>query len=87
LDTLEAGCEEFEIASYRAADYFFQMSFEALTREVAAWPDEQVRRFQAFLVTLRHQREQGTLEKLGAKLDDPDPSRWVALDDLANTCH
>lgn len=72
---------EFEIASYRAAGYFFRMSFEALTREVAAWPDEQVRRFQAFLVTLRHQREQGTLEKLGAKLDDPDPSRWVTLEE------
>jgi hypothetical protein len=32
-------------------------------------------------VTLRHQREQGTLEKLGAKLDDPDPSRWVTLEE------
>jgi hypothetical protein len=57
------------------------MSFEALTREVAAWPDDQVRRFQAFLVTLRHQREQGTLEKLAAKLDDPDPARWISLED------
>jgi hypothetical protein len=55
---------EFEIASLRATGYFFRMSFEALTREVAGWPDDQVRRFQAFLVTLRHQREQGTTLKL-----------------------
>lgn len=57
------------------------MSFEALTREVAAWPDERIRRVQAFLVTLRHQREQGTLENFAAKLDDPDPSRWISLED------
>ena len=57
------------------------MSFETLTHEVATWPDDQVRRFQAFLVTLRHQREQGTLEKLAAKLDDPDPSRWDSLEE------
>jgi hypothetical protein len=81
LDVTRSSCDEFEIASLRVTGYFFRMSFEALTREVAAWPDEQVRRFQAFLVTLRHQREQGTLEKLGAKLDDPDPSRWVTLEE------
>jgi len=56
------------------------MSFEALIREVAAWP-EKIRRLQAFLVTLRHQREQGTLEKLAAKLDDPDSARWISLED------
>jgi hypothetical protein len=71
----------FYIASMAAILYPSSMSFEALTREVSAWPDEQVRRFQAFLVTLRHQREQGTLEKLAAKLDDPDPARWVSLDE------
>jgi len=71
----------FQLASPDATGYFFRMSFEALTREVAAWPDDQVRRFQAFLVTLRHQREQGTLEKLAAKLDDPDPARWISLED------
>lgn len=69
------------IASVEVTGYFFHMSFDALTREVAAWPDDQVRRFQAFLVTLRHQREQGTLKKLAAKLDDPDPSRWISLED------
>jgi hypothetical protein len=62
--------------------YSFSMSFEALTREIAAWPDDQIRRFQAFLVALRHQRERGTLEKLAAKLDDPDPSRWISLEDV-----
>jgi hypothetical protein len=63
--------------------YFFPMSFEALTREIAAWPDDQIRRFQAFLVALRHQREQGTLEKLAAKLDDPESVRWISLEDAA----
>lgn len=72
---------EFAIAGIFATGYSLCMSFEALTREVAAWPDDQVRRFQAFLVTLRHQREQGTLEKLAAKLDDPTPARWISLED------
>lgn len=77
----ENTAEDFEIASLHVTGYFFRMSFEALTREVAAWPDEQIRRFQAFIVTLRHQREQGTLEKVAAKLDDPDPTRWISLAD------
>jgi hypothetical protein len=55
--------------------------FDVTIREVAAWPDDQVRRFQAFLMTLRHRREQGTREKLAAKLDDVDPSRWISLED------
>ncbi len=32
-------------------------------------------------MTLRHRREQGTREKLAAKLDDVDPSRWISLED------
>ena len=32
-------------------------------------------------MTLRHQREQGTLEKLAARLDDPDPAKWISLED------
>lgn len=32
-------------------------------------------------MTLRHQREQGTLEKLAAKIDDADPTRWISLED------
>jgi hypothetical protein len=72
----------FRLAVPDVTGYSFPMSFEALTREVAAWPDDQIRRFQAFLVTLRHQREKGALEKLAAKLDDPDPSRWISLEDV-----
>ena len=63
------------------ADYIFAMEFEALAREVAEWPDEQVRRFQAFLVTLRHQRERGAMDRLAAKLDDPNPARWISLEE------
>lgn len=70
--------DEFGIASLRAADYFFRMSFESLTREVAGWPDDQIRRFQAFLVTLRHQREESAVEKL----NDRDPSNWISLEDV-----
>ena len=57
------------------------MTFEAVTKEVAEWPEEQLRRFQAFLVTLRHRRENGALDRLAAKLDDPNSARWVSLEE------
>jgi len=57
------------------------MTFEAIQNEVSSWPDEQVRKFQAFLVSLRHQRDPEAIKKLTAKLDDPDPSRWVTLEE------
>jgi hypothetical protein len=57
------------------------MSFEALQKEVATWPDAQLRQFQAYLVSLRHQRDEETMSKLSAKLDDRDSSRWISLED------
>ena len=57
------------------------MSFEALQKEVATWPDVQLRQFQAYLVSLRHQRDEETMSKLSAKLDDRDSSRWISLED------
>ena len=57
------------------------MSFEAIQKEVAQWSDAQVRQFQAYLVTLRHQRDSTTMDKLSAKLDDTDPTRWVSLEE------
>jgi hypothetical protein len=59
------------------------MSFETLTQEVSAWPESEIRKLQAYLVSLNHQRTPGTMEQLSAKLDDPDPSRWVSLEDAA----
>jgi len=59
------------------------MSFESLQKEVATWPDAEVRQLQAYLVTLRHRRDPGARSKLAAKLDDPDPARWVSLEDAA----
>lgn len=58
-----------------------RMSFEAIQKEVAQWPDAQVRQFQAYLVTLRHQRDSKAMDELSAKLDDTDPSRWVSLEE------
>lgn len=57
------------------------MSFEALQKEVATWPDAQVRQFQAYLVSLRHQRDQEAMTKLSSKLDDTDSSRWTSLEE------
>ncbi len=58
------------------------MSFEALQQEVTSWPESQVRQLQAFLVTLRHQRDAASMQKLASKLDDTDPSRWISLEEV-----
>jgi len=55
------------------------MSIEAVQTEIAAWPQEMVRRLQGYLVALNHQRD-GTLERLSAKLDDTNPKHWVSLE-------
>lgn len=59
------------------------MSFETLTQEVSGWPEREIRKLQAYLVALNHQRTPGAMERLAAKLDDPDASRWVSLEEAA----
>ena len=61
------------------ASVFCPMSLEAIQNEVAAWPEEMVRRLQGYLVALNHQRT-GTLQRLSAKIDDHDPAHWFTLD-------
>ena len=56
-----------------------RMSLEAIQTEVAAWPEEKIRRLQGYLVAPKHQRD-GTLQRLSAKIDDHDPKHWFTLD-------
>ena len=57
------------------------MSLEALQKEVATWPEPQIRKLQAYLVSLQRQRDKAAMERLAAKIDDNDPSHWVSLED------
>ena len=56
------------------------MSLEAIQSEVSTWTPEMLRRLQGYLVSLMHQKD-GTIERLAAKLDDPDATRWVSLEE------
>jgi hypothetical protein len=58
------------------------MSFEAIEQEIATWDDAKLRRLIAYAVVLQDRRD-GTLAKeLAAKLDDPNPDRWISLEEL-----
>jgi hypothetical protein len=59
------------------------MSLEAIQQEVATWPKPQVRKLQAYLVSLQREDDEETMQRLTAKIDDNDPSHWVALEDMA----
>lgn len=55
------------------------MTLEAIQREVAEWPEDSIQKLQGFLVSLR-QRRSGELDRISAKLDDPNAARWVPID-------
>jgi hypothetical protein len=59
------------------------MSLEAIQQEVATWPKPQVRKLQAYLVSLQREADEETMQRLTAKIDDNDPSHWVSLEDMA----
>lgn len=56
------------------------MSLEALKREAAALPPDQLRHLMGYLVTLNTSLEERA--ELGRKMDDKDPSHWVTLEQL-----
>jgi hypothetical protein len=57
------------------------MSIEAIEREIETWDESQLTRLVNRAVAIRSKFRQDFLSELSAKLDDPDPSRWVSLDD------
>ena len=60
------------------------MSLEAIQREVATWPKPQVRKLQAYLVSLQREGDEEAMRRLTAKVDDNDPSHWVSLEEMAS---
>lgn len=58
------------------------MSLEALKREAAALDERSRQELFSFLVSLREQQWALRAQSLARNLDDPDPSRWLTLDEL-----
>jgi hypothetical protein len=58
------------------------MSLEALQNEVATWPEPQIQKLQAYLVSLRRQRSKEAMQRLAEKIDDKDPSHWISLEEM-----
>ncbi len=58
------------------------MSLEILKQEAAALDDTSRKELFSFLVSLREQQWAGQARKLSCALDDPDPNRWLTLDEF-----
>lgn len=58
------------------------MSLEALKREAAALDDQSRKELMAFLIALREKQWHAHARNAGHKLDDPDQSRWLTLEDF-----
>lgn len=58
------------------------MSLEALKQQAAALDDQSRKELVAFLVSLREKQWQAYARAAAKKLDDPDTSRWLTLDEF-----
>ena len=58
------------------------MSLEALKREAAALDEDSRRELCAFLISLREKQWAARFRTLAADLDDPDPNRWLTLEQV-----
>lgn len=59
------------------------MSIETLQEEIARLDDAGLRRVAAYALVLNQRREGLSVDDLTAALDDPDPHRWIPLDEVA----
>ena len=57
------------------------MSYEAIEMEISKWDEAQLTRLVNRAVEIRKKFRKDFMAELSAKLDDPDPSRWVSLED------
>ena len=69
------------LADFPAARYFHAMSIETIEREIESWDESQLTRLVNRAVAIRSKFRKDFIAELSAKLDDPDPSRWVSLDE------
>lgn len=70
------------VAATGCAWFSGMMSLEALKREAAALDDQSRKELMAFLVALREKQWHAHARNVGHKLDDPDQSRWLTLEEF-----
>jgi len=58
------------------------MSLETLKQQAAALDDQSRKELVAFLVSLREKQWQAYARAAARKLDDPDASRWLTLEEF-----
>ena len=58
------------------------MSLETIQQEITTWDDAALRRLIAYAVVLQDRKSGQTASSFARKLDDPDGSRWVSLEEL-----
>jgi hypothetical protein len=60
----------------------WRMSLEALKREAAALDEASRRELISFLISLREKQWTAQANAMARRLDDPDPSRWLTLEEF-----
>ena len=58
------------------------MSFDQLIRNVEELPQKEQDRLAAFLVTLRHRRDDAIKKEMADRIDDKNRANWLTLDEL-----
>jgi len=58
------------------------MSLEAIQQEITTWDEAALRRLIAYAVVLQDRKSGHSAANFARRLDDPDPSRWISLEEL-----
>ena len=58
------------------------MSLEAIQQEITTWDEAALRRLIAYAVVLQDRKSGYSAATFARRLNDPDPSRWVSLEEL-----
>ncbi len=58
------------------------MNIESFQQEITTWDDATLRRLIAYAVVLQDRKAGRSAADDAGKLDDPDPSGWVSLEEL-----
>ena len=58
------------------------MNFETVQEEITTWDEPTLRRLIAYAVVLQDRKSGQPAADYARKLDDPNPARWVSLEEL-----
>ena len=58
------------------------MNFETVQEEITTWDEPTLRRLIAYAVVLQDRKSGLPAADYARKLDDPNPARWVSLEEL-----